>query len=230
LFSKLREFVECAEACGNLLPAGDTRGQRRIYILKRLLGRSARGGVVRLANAVEDAACFGFAGGGVVAGFEAEEGVFEGEVEIIRLEPQGFAELVAGGFAVAGFQQCVGKVLADIGAAGGECGSAFEVRYRGVIVVPAQFVEGFGQRLPGGIVGFLSQRGGGNQAESGEANWSLPLALVGPGRGNSHGEVRISPRLRPGLRQVQEAEVVAREVVNIGEDGRHVRRVYAEPL
>jgi hypothetical protein len=44
--------------------------------------------------------------------------------------------------------------------------------------VQAQGVESSGQRFVSGIF-FLSQRGGGNQTESGEANWSLPLASVG---------------------------------------------------
>ena len=57
-----------------------------------------------IANAGEDAAGFGFAGGRIVAGFEAEKGVFEGEMKVGGFEPHGFAELLAGGFAVAGFQ------------------------------------------------------------------------------------------------------------------------------
>ena len=81
-------------------------------------GGGAGGGVARFADAREDAAGFCFAGGGVIARFVAKEGVFECEMEVRRFEFEGFAELIARGFAVAGFEQRVGQVFMDIGAIG----------------------------------------------------------------------------------------------------------------
>lgn len=129
-----------------------------------------------MADAIEDAARFGFAGRSIVARFKAEESVFESKVKIVRFEAQSFAELLAGSFTVAGFQECVAEIFVDVSAAGRAYGCLFEVCDRGVIIVLAQFVEGFGQRFVSGIFRFQSQRGGCDQKEGGEANWSLPLA------------------------------------------------------
>jgi hypothetical protein len=118
-----------------VLPAGDTGGERGVDVLEGGFGGGAGDGVVRLADAGEDAAGFGLAGGGVVTGFEAEKGVFEGEVKVGRFEAESFTELLAGGFAVAGLQERVAEVLKDVGASGSEGRGFFEVKDGSVVVV-----------------------------------------------------------------------------------------------
>jgi hypothetical protein len=59
-------------------------------------------------------------------------------MKIGRGESHGLAELLAGGFAVAGLQQSVGEVLADIGAAGRQGRGLPEERDGVVVVVGAQ--------------------------------------------------------------------------------------------
>ena len=108
LLGELGKLVQRAEGgrrCGeNVLPARDPGGERRVDIAERLRRGGAGDRVVRIADAGEDAAGFGFAGGSVVAGFEAEKGVFEGEMQVGWFEPHGVAELLPRGFAVAGLQ------------------------------------------------------------------------------------------------------------------------------
>jgi hypothetical protein len=103
----------------DLLPSGDAGAKRFIDVAESLCGGGALFGVWRgVPNAREDAAGLGLARGGVVTGFEAEEGVLEGDVSIGRVKFDGFAELFAGGFGVAGFEQRVGEVFTDVRAGG----------------------------------------------------------------------------------------------------------------
>jgi hypothetical protein len=109
-----------------LLPSFDACGQGRVDVVECLCCGGARFGIARFADAREDAAGFRFVGGGVIARFVAEEGVFEGEMKIRRFDFEGFAELVARGFAIAGLEQRVGQVLANISAIGCEGRGLFE--------------------------------------------------------------------------------------------------------
>ena len=56
--------------------------------------------------------------GAFVARFVTKKRVFESDVKVGGFQPHGLAELLARGFGIACLQQCVGEVLADIGAAG----------------------------------------------------------------------------------------------------------------
>jgi hypothetical protein len=116
--SELEMSAESGRGGECLRPAFDAAGQGRVDIVECLRGGGPGGGVARFADAGENTASFRFAGGCVIACFVAEEGVFEGEMKVRRFEVEGFAELVARGFAVAGFEQRVGQVLVDIGAIG----------------------------------------------------------------------------------------------------------------
>jgi hypothetical protein len=73
----------------------------------------------------------------------------------------------------------------NIGTARRESRSVFEEGDRRVVIVNAQSIEGFCERFVGGVLRFLSQRSGSNQAERGKSNRRLPLALVGKTDGNS---------------------------------------------
>jgi hypothetical protein len=84
-------------------------------------------------------------------------------VEIGRVEPHGLAELFAGGVAIAGFQERVGEVLADIGTGGGDDRRFSEVLDRGVVIVGAQGFKGFGQGRVRRVLRFLTERGGSDQ-------------------------------------------------------------------
>jgi hypothetical protein len=86
-------------------------------------------------------------------------------VIVRRLELEGLAKLIPRGFAVAGFEQRVRKVLADIGATGGAGYGLFEERDRSVVIARSQGIEGPGEGFVRGIFRFLSQRNGGNQAK-----------------------------------------------------------------
>jgi hypothetical protein len=181
-----------------MLPAGDAGGERGVDVLERGFGCGAGGGVVRLANAGEDAAGFGFAGGSVVACFEAEEGVLEGQMKVGWREAEGLAELLASSVAVACFQERVAEVFADVGARGSEGRGFFEVDDGGVIVVKTQRIESEGECCVGGIGGggigvILRQRGGGDQKKGCEANGRAPTRLVGP-RGGVLRHLRTFPR------------------------------------
>jgi hypothetical protein len=63
-------------------------------------------------------------------------------MEIGGFELHGLAELFAGGFVFAGFQERVGKVLADVGAVRRESDGFFKGGNGGVVVVQAQGIEG----------------------------------------------------------------------------------------
>ena len=169
LLSELGEFEMSAEGGGRrgerLLPALDACGQRRVDVVECLRGGGAGGGVGRFADAREDAAGFGFAGGCVIARFVAEKGVFEGEMKIRRFESEGFAELVARGFTVAGFEQRVGQVLMDVGPIRGKSRGLFEEGNGRVVIVRSQGIEGLCEGFVRGIFRFLSQRNGGDQAK-----------------------------------------------------------------
>ena len=145
LFGKLGQFVKRTEGGSggreNTLPPLDPGGQRRIDILECPRCCGARDRVGGIADAREDAAGFGFTGRGVVAGLKAEEGVFEGEMQIRRFELHGLAELLAGGLAVAGLQQGVGEVFADVGTVWRECCGFLEEGDGGVVIVNAQGIE-----------------------------------------------------------------------------------------
>jgi hypothetical protein len=91
----------------------------------------------------------------------------------------GFAELFARGLAVAGLEQGVGEVFANIGAVRRERGRLFEKRDGGIVIVKPQGTEGFRKRFVGGVFNVLGQRDGGNQAERCKSNRRLPLVSVG---------------------------------------------------
>ena len=72
-------------------------------------------------------------------------------MEVGRLKAEGFAELLARGLAVAGFQEGVAEVLADVGARGSEGCGFFELEDGGIVVVKTQRIEGEGQCCVSGI-------------------------------------------------------------------------------
>ena len=113
---------EARTCCQRAIPAASGC----VDVPEGLGGGGARDRVVRVADAGEDAAGFGFTGRRVVARFEAEKSVFEREMKVRGFETHGFAELLASGFAVAGFQQRVGEILADVGAIRRERRGLFE--------------------------------------------------------------------------------------------------------
>jgi hypothetical protein len=100
-------------------------------------------------------------------------------MKVRGFEPHRIAELFARSFAVAGLQEGVGEVLADIGAVRGEGCGLLEKRDGGVVVVNPQGIEGFRKGFVGGVFSVLSERGGGNQAERCKSNRRLPLVSVG---------------------------------------------------
>jgi hypothetical protein len=100
-------------------------------------------------------------------------------VKVGWFELHSFAELLARSFAVAGLQEGIGEVLADIAAVRRERRGLFEKRDGGVVIVKPQGVEGFRKRFVGGVFNVLSERGGGNQAERCKSNRRLPLVSVG---------------------------------------------------
>ena len=103
-------------------------------------------------------------------GFVAEEGVFQGDVEVVGVEPHGFAELVAGGCVFADFEVGIGEVLAD-GGAGGSGVDGFQEEGDGVVVVAgAQGFVGFGEGLVG-RVGRLGEGEAARQKEYPEPLW-----------------------------------------------------------
>jgi hypothetical protein len=60
------------------------------------------------------------AGAALLAGFEAEEGVFEGDVVVEGVKPHGLAEGLAGGGVLTDLKEGVGEVLEKRGAGGVE--------------------------------------------------------------------------------------------------------------
>ena len=89
----------CAEVAGRhlerLLPARDALGERPVDVLEGLFSR----GVAGLSNTVEDAA-----GDGLLLGLITEEGVFERDVLVGRVEAHRFAELLQRGIVGADFE------------------------------------------------------------------------------------------------------------------------------
>jgi hypothetical protein len=100
-------------------------------------------------------------------------------MEVGRLQTHGLAELLPGGLAVTGLQQGVGEILVDIGAIRRESRGFFEERDGCIVVASPQGIEGVRERFVRGILSVLSQRRGGNQAESCKSNRRLPPVLVG---------------------------------------------------
>jgi hypothetical protein len=85
-------------------------------------------------------------------------------MKISRLDPHCLTELLPRGIAVAGFQQRIAEVLADIGAIRRRASRLFEEGYGGVVIVRAQSVKGFCQRFVGRVFDWLlRQRGNANQ-------------------------------------------------------------------
>jgi len=148
-----------------LLPALDAGGERRVDVIECLGGGGAGDRVARFADPREDAPGFRFAGRGVVARFVTEEGIFEREVKIGGFEFEGFAELVAGGFAVAGLEQRVAQVLVDIGSLRCQRRGLLEEGNGGVVIARPQGIEGLREGFVREILRFLSQRNGGDQAK-----------------------------------------------------------------
>src|SRR5439155_17845997 len=93
-----------------LPPAIDSGGQRRVDVVECLFGS----GVSRLAQAVEDAAGFGF-----LASFVTEESVLERYLRVVGIGPHGFAELIPGHGGFPDFEVGIAEVLANSGAGGG---------------------------------------------------------------------------------------------------------------
>ena len=110
-------------------PTLDRGGQRPVDILKRLL----RLRVARVANAVEDAARFGFA-----LALIAEEGVLHGHLGVRRIQGHSLMELVARQIVLADLEIGVGEVFADGGALRRELDGADEGGHRRVVVVRLQ--------------------------------------------------------------------------------------------
>jgi len=75
-------------------------------------------------------------------------------------QPQSFAELFPGGFAVAGFEQGIGEILVNIGAQRRERRSVAKALDGAVVIPCAKGVESFCQRSVGGVFnGVLSGTG-----------------------------------------------------------------------
>jgi hypothetical protein len=171
LLGELGEFVICAEVgrggCENLLPASDAGSERHVDVLKCLSSRGPGGRIGGILDMKEDVAGFGFTGGRVVASFVTEKGVFQSKVKVGGFEPHRFAELLAGGFGVSGFQEGVGEVLPDIGAAGRERGRFFKERDRIVVLLRTQGGESLCKCVIRRVFfrsgRFLSPRDGGDQ-------------------------------------------------------------------
>ena len=110
-------------------------------------GSVARFGISGVANRGKDTARFGFARVWIVSGFETEEGVFERDVEIRRIDAHGFAEFIARAIGVACLQQCIGKVFPDVGTLRGDRRSFAERFDRGVVIMQAKSIKGFFKRF-----------------------------------------------------------------------------------
>ena len=150
LLGKLGELVMGAEVSGvefeGLGPAFDAGAQRSVDVFECLFGGGAGGGIAGLADPVEDAA-----GLRLLFGFVAKECVLEGDVGIGLIQAHSLAELVAGGFGFADFEQGVGEVLANGRSSGGGGDRLFE-KGDGLVVIPGpKELVGFGQRGVGRI-------------------------------------------------------------------------------
>src|SRR6266849_558371 len=134
LFCKLGQLVMCAEVSGiqleGFLPPLDPDSERSIDILKRLFGGSTGGGVAGLADPVEDPA-----GLHLLFRFVAQKRVLESDVDVIVVQTHGLPKLVAGGFAFADFEECIGKVLTNGRASGGGFDCFFK-QSNGFVIIP----------------------------------------------------------------------------------------------
>ena len=150
LFGERGEFIMRAEISGiqfeRLGPTLDAEPQRCIDIEKCVFGGNTRGGIAGLADPVEDPAglCLLFR-------FVTKKRVLEGYVGVILIQAHGLPELIAGGFGFTGFEQCVGKVLADGRSGGGGFDGSFERDDRFVVILGPKMFVGLGQRDVGRI-------------------------------------------------------------------------------
>ena len=130
LFGQLGELLVRAEVIGRLrerlLPARDPFAQGPVHILEGL----RRGWVALLAQPVEHAPR-----GHLLLGFVTQEGVFERDLIVGRIERHRFRELVARRFGFADLQQRVGQVLADRSPPGIELRGLLKPLDGGVVVL-----------------------------------------------------------------------------------------------
>jgi hypothetical protein len=99
-------------------------------------------------------------------------------------QTHGFAELFPRVFRVAGLQEGIRQILANIGARRRKGFRLLKLSDRAIVVVNSQSVEGFGERFISRVFDVLSQRDGGNQAKRYKSNRAPPLVSVGIERKN----------------------------------------------
>jgi hypothetical protein len=167
VFGREIELIALLGQCGQLLvctkivgrdferfePAGDTDGERPIYILKRLFGRLVVGRLTGIADAIEDAA-----GLGLLLGLKAQERVFERHMLIGRIQPHGFAELIPGSFVFSDFQKRVGEVFTNTGAVWRKSDGLLEVGDGLIVGSITDSLIGAFERLVGRIGGLGRDR------------------------------------------------------------------------
>jgi hypothetical protein len=96
-------------------------------------------------------------------------------VGIGRIDPHGFAELFARGLGVAGFEQRVGEILANIRPRRRNRDGFAKSGDRSIVIVDAQSIESFAKRLVSEVG--LAEEGYGRQEKERESNREYPTSL-----------------------------------------------------
>lgn len=146
LFGKFRKLTVSAEVVRLQLrgaaPPFDALSQGAIDILEGGLRGGPGAFCGTLANVVEHPPRLGF-----FARFVAKESIFQGGVEVGRIEPPGGGELVPRGLGLTRFQVGVGKILAQRG-----------ILRRFLYRLKKQLDSGVQAPLPQGVIGLVRKK------------------------------------------------------------------------